>query len=114
MVCSNALERSSSCSFLCDIAEPVAGQSTVIAQLDDDRYAFFRGTTDLLPHTGKKSPPAQSTPQLKTEGGKQAGKGYLLDQLRQDNEVNSMRQQELLRNNYYNHPNRGVKANAAY
>lgn len=98
------------------VAEPVAGNSTVIAQVDDDRYAFFRGTTDLLPQTRQPAKQNQPAQQAKPSSGQsqQQGKGYLLDQLRQDNDGNSLRQQELLRNNYYNNRNSGVKVKEAY
>jgi hypothetical protein len=98
-------------------AEPVKGKSTVIAQADDDRYAFFRGTTDLLPQAdaqkaseGKPSSRAAS----KGEEDRKAGNEYLLEQLRSDNNDKIRAQQQNLRDNIYNNRNSGVKAKAAF
>lgn len=100
-------------------AEPVAGQSTVIAQADDDRYAFFRGTIDLLPQAmavEDQRAAGASKPQAgKESAGQKVGNEYLLEQLRLDNGGNIRLQQQQLRDNYYHNPNSGgVKAKAAF
>ncbi|MGC3970778.1 MAG: tetratricopeptide repeat protein [Pirellulales bacterium] len=93
-------------------AEPVAGRSTVIAQADGQRYAFYRGDRDLLPQptSGPQGQPVQSS----TPSTPAAQNEYLLQELNNDNGVIQRQQIDNLRNNYFNNRNKGVKAKAAY
>ncbi|MGC4005430.1 MAG: alpha-2-macroglobulin family protein [Pirellulales bacterium] len=98
------------------IADGVKGTSTVIAQADDGRYAFFRGTRELGPPPAPaNAPPAQSP-------GKDAGKendlkeqkeGELLQELQRGNKALQLRQRGVLDNNYKMN-NDGVKAKSAF
>ncbi len=101
-------------------AEPISGRSTVIAQVDDQQYAFFRGDADLLP--AADAAPRQAVqlnaPQAggRTEAAKQStlGKEYLLQEVLRSNGTLQLQQQDNLRNNYFKKDNRGVKAKDAF
>jgi TolA-binding protein len=97
-------------------AEPVAGRSTVIAQVDGQRYAFYRGEADLLPQANAGQDGAQQQPGQ--AGNRPAGQteanDYLLQELNTGNSLLQRQQMDNLRDNYYNNRNKGVKAKAAY
>jgi uncharacterized protein YfaS (alpha-2-macroglobulin family)/TolA-binding protein len=97
--------------------EPVAGNTTVIAQADSDRYAFYRGKVDLLPGpVAATSPAAPPAPQVQQDAGakQQSGKDYLLQELRIDNRRNQELRQNDLQNKFYRNDNKGVKARDAF
>ncbi|MBA4019242.1 MAG: hypothetical protein C0483_18910 [Pirellula sp.] len=93
-------------------AEPISGRATVIAQSTDNRYAFYRGETDLLPQPAANAP--QQANQPSTTPAQQGSQSeYLLQELNISNGLNQRQQIDNLRDNYYNNRARGVKAKAA-
>jgi uncharacterized protein YfaS (alpha-2-macroglobulin family)/tetratricopeptide (TPR) repeat protein len=104
------------------IADGIKGKSTVIAQADDGRYAFFRGTDELgppEPAANQPAAPQSKTPSPSNKGGMgdgsvQEGKdGVLIEQLQRGNKMLQQKQQEMLDNNYKNN-NEGVRARSAF
>jgi hypothetical protein len=98
------------------VAEGIQGKSTVIAQVDDSRYAFFRGQTELGPPPAPaNAPPSQepAAPQAKT-GKSLSNEAQLLEQLEGGNRAIQQRQNEWLDNNYKMPANSGVKAQSAF
>jgi alpha-2-macroglobulin len=66
------------------VAQGVPGTSTVIAETDAGRYAFFRGTTELGPPP-EPAKPANTAPQAeKPQSGNRPGNG-LLDNVQSGN-----------------------------
>ncbi|MEX2141126.1 MAG: MG2 domain-containing protein [Pirellulales bacterium] len=98
------------------VAEGIQGKSTVIAQVDDSRYAFFRGQTELGPQPAPNAPaaePAQAPPG-EGRGKSLSNETQLLEQLQGGNREIQRRQNELLDNNYKMPSNSGVKAQSAF
>ena len=104
------------------IADGIKGKSTVIAQADDGRYAFFRGTSELgpPPEATPAAPmpeskmPAQKSGKGDNKTGEDNGKdGVLIEQLQRGNKMLQQKQQEMLDNNYKNN-NEGVRAKSAF
>lgn len=98
-------------------AEPVNGRTTVIAQLDAQRYAFYRGEVELLPvPAAAETTPQSSTPRrdVQDRDSLQSGKEYLLQELIRGNSSIQLQQQNNLRDNYFKKDNRGVKAKDAF
>ncbi len=99
------------------VAQGLKGTSTVIAETDTSRYAFFRGETELGPAVPK---PAAAAP-----GGGQAGAGsgtaqapadgqhQLLQNIEQGNSAIQRDNGDKLQN-IYKQDNKGVKAKEAY
>jgi hypothetical protein len=95
------------------VAEGIQGKSTVIAQVDDDRYAFFRGQTELGPPV-PSAPVAADAPMPEAKGKFRSNEKQLLEQLEGGNREIQQRQQLWLDNNYKMPANSGVKAQSAF
>jgi hypothetical protein len=84
------------------VADGIQGTAMVIAQADQGRYAFYRGTRDLGPPPVQPNAPAAQTadPQAKpaTKGGKEA----LLEDLQLQNSSIQLEQQQQLKGVYDN------------
>jgi hypothetical protein len=95
-------------------AQSIHGTSTVIAQADGNRYAFFRGRTELGPPPPASQPaattPADSAPAKPGEGRD----GELLKELQMQNGILQQEQRLNLDNNYYQKNNKGVPVKAAF
>ena len=99
------------------VGDNLAGTSTVIAQADGGRYAFFRGKQELGPP--QQTPPAANAPAANAGTEKSAGAEQgkptelLLEQLQRSNGDIQMRNNTILDNNY-NQQNKGVRAKEAF
>jgi len=96
------------------VAQSIQGTSTVIAQADGDRYAFFRGTIALGPPPPPPAPataPAQPKP---ADGKPEAKEDDLLRGLQEGNSIIQQQQGENLKNNFYQQNKAGVKAKDAF
>jgi tetratricopeptide (TPR) repeat protein len=99
------------------VAEGIQGKSTVIAQVEDDRYAFFRGQTELGPPPTPNAPAtAGAAPAAQPPGESKAlsNERVLLEQLQGGNREIQQRQNDWLDNNYKMPTNSGVKAQSAF
>jgi tetratricopeptide (TPR) repeat protein len=99
------------------VAEGIQGKSTVIAQVEDDRYAFFRGQTELGPQPAPNAPAtAGAAPAAYPPGESKAlsNERILLEQLQGGNREIQQRQNDLLDKNYKMPSNSGVKAQSAF
>lgn len=100
------------------VGDNLAGTSTVIAQADGGRYAFFRGKQELGPPPQQvpaaANAPAATPPTEKSAGAEQ-GKPteLLLEQLQRSNGDIQMRNNTILDNNY-KQQNKGVRAKEAF
>jgi len=105
------------------VADGIQGTSTVIAQAEPSRYAFFRGQAELGP-APKPAPPSQSTPQQKpgqAAPAKPAEKKMprasleqdLLEGLQKANTMIQGKQVEQLKS-MYKSKQKGVKAQKAF
>jgi tetratricopeptide (TPR) repeat protein len=93
------------------VADTIQGTSTVIAQAEGDRYAFFRGKTDLGPKPQPNQAPAADAKEPAAAPAK--GGEDLLEDLQQGNR----RLQDIQNKNIdelYKQQNKGVKAEAAF
>ncbi|HUY89785.1 MAG TPA: tetratricopeptide repeat protein [Pirellulales bacterium] len=95
------------------VADAIQGSSTVIAQAEHNRYAFFRGETQL-------GPPPQEAPAAEEKAEKPAaapadagGERQLLEGLQIGNGA-ILQQQELNLKNLYQQNRKGVQAKEAY
>jgi hypothetical protein len=95
------------------VAEGVQGKSTVIAQVDDTRYAFFRGQTELGPPPAAPNAPAEQAP-AQAKGKSLSNEKQLLEQLEGGNREIQQQQKLWLDNNYITPPSGGVKAQSAF
>jgi uncharacterized protein YfaS (alpha-2-macroglobulin family)/TolA-binding protein len=94
-------------------AQSIQGTSTVIAQADGNRYAFFRGRTELGPPPAAQ--PAAGKPADPTAPKSGEGKdGELLKELQMQNGILQQEQRMNLDNNYYQKNNKGVPVKAAF
>jgi hypothetical protein len=97
------------------VADAIAGTSTVIAQVDERRYAFFRGKLEL----GPPPVPAAATPNApakepaQQQAGQQDAERELLEGLRSGNSSIIKEQQQNLKQLYDNKPG-GVEVQKAY
>jgi hypothetical protein len=94
------------------VADAIQGVSTVIAQAAGDRYAFFRGQTEL----GPPPAPAQQEAMPSDAPAMQpapAGKAQLLDALQQSNEEIQQEQQRQLQH-LYEQKKEGVMPSEAF
>jgi tetratricopeptide (TPR) repeat protein len=96
------------------VAEGIQGKSTVIAQVDDSRYAFFRGQAELGPPPAAPNAPAQQPAEPAAAGKPLSNEKALLEQLQGGNRDIQLRQNELLDRNYKAPSNSGVKAQSAF
>jgi alpha-2-macroglobulin len=102
------------------VGDNLTGTSTVIAQADGGRYAFFRGTQELGPPP-QHIPPAANAPAQTAPAGAEKSAGaeqgkpteLLLEQLQRSNGDIQMRNNTILDNNY-KQLNKGVKAKEAF
>ncbi|HJS07912.1 MAG TPA: MG2 domain-containing protein, partial [Pirellulales bacterium] len=79
------------------VAEGIQGKSTVIAQVEDDRYAFFRGQTELGPPQAPNAPAtAGAAPAAQPPGESKAlsNERILLEQLQGGNREIQQRQND--------------------
>ena len=101
------------------VGDNLAGTSTVIAQADGGRYAFFRGKQELgppqQPPQAANSPAAFPPAGTEKSAGAEQGKPteLLLEQLQRSNGDIQMRNNTILDNNY-KQQNKGVKAKEAF
>jgi len=86
------------------VADGIRGKTTVIAQLDRNQYAFFRGET----HLGPQPQPGQSSPAEPSADAdmQMDSKTQLLEGLKGGNYKIQQEQQEKLQE-LYNNPNQG-------
>jgi uncharacterized protein YfaS (alpha-2-macroglobulin family)/tetratricopeptide (TPR) repeat protein len=95
------------------VADGIAGTSTVIAQIDARRYAFFRGKTELGPPPAQ-APAAVNAPAPSAKPGQQGqGQVDLIEGNRILNESIIREQRDNLRQNYQRNKG-GVDAKDAY
>jgi uncharacterized protein YfaS (alpha-2-macroglobulin family)/TolA-binding protein len=94
------------------VADGIQGTSTVIAQVDERRYAFYRGKVELGPPAPVPNAPA-APPGESAAPGKKDAEGELLDGLRQGNEMIIKEQQQNLKQFYEQAPS-GVEVQKAY
>jgi uncharacterized protein YfaS (alpha-2-macroglobulin family)/TolA-binding protein len=95
------------------VADGIVGRSTVIAQADGDRYAFFRGEVDLGP-VPQANEPAQQQMEMPSDAAPQSyGKDALLQQLQLDNDAIIQEQNMNLQKLYQETPS-GVQVQEAY
>lgn len=96
------------------VADGITGQSTVIAQLDNNRYAFHRGATWLgQPQT---QAPVQQQVDAVQEQAPQEGKsleGQLLQNVYESNSSIQSGQNERFYKNFYQQNRKGVQAGEA-
>ena len=105
------------------VADGVRGKSTVIAETDSGRYAFYRGQTELGPAPEPAKPADQAPPGDKSGEGKAAGPGQqgnrqqdnngLLDNIQLGNGKIQQENSDSL-NRIYQQNKGGVKAKDAY
>ena len=101
------------------VGDNLTGTSTVIAQADGGRYAFFRGTQELGPppqQAPTANAPAQAAPAgTEKSAGAEQGKPteLLLEQLQRSNGDIQQRNNTILDNNY-KQLNKGVRAKEAF
>jgi len=93
------------------VADRVLGTSTVIAQADASRYAFFRGQTDLVPEVAVPAAPAEKP--AEAAAPEPSVDMQLLEGLQQTNKANQAIQVEQLQQ-MYQAPKAGVKAEKAF
>lgn len=95
------------------VADAIQGTSTVIAQLQEDQYAFHRGTQYLgAPPAPAEEPDApKEAPSAK---GKPGGKAELLEQLRKGNEEIQQEQTKQLQDLYDNTIEGGAAAGGVF
>jgi len=100
------------------VADGIRGNSTVIAQLEPTRYAFFRGQTNLTTEEERKAA-EKAAPKSSTKGGKgmaspaQSLEDSLLENVKGRNFDAQGKQQQQLKELYEN-PNKGVEAQKAF
>jgi hypothetical protein len=92
------------------VADDIKGSTTVIAQADSDRYAFYRGETQLGPAPPEAGRSAAEAPSESKPGGQPAD---LLENLKGSNSM-LQQEQKLQLENLYQQDNRGVKAKTAF
>lgn len=95
-------------------AQSIQGTSTVIAQADGNRYAFFRGHTELGPPPAQPSQPAAGKPADSAPKSGEGKEGDLLKELQMQNGILQQEQRFNLDNNYYQKNNKGVEVKAAF
>ena len=96
------------------VADGIRGATTVIAQADAARYAFYRGSVDLVPAPPVAKTPATAQPSQPGKDGKPASlEDSLLENVKGFNKALQEVQVEQLKRNYQN-VEEGVKAKAAF
>lgn len=93
------------------VADGITGQSTVIARLENNRYAFHRGQTWLGQQPQEQAPAQRAAePAAGAAQSKQQIEGQLLDQLYLNNSAIQSGQNQLFDKNYYQQNRKGVQA----
>jgi hypothetical protein len=96
------------------VADAIQGSSTVIAQAEHNRYAFFRGETQLGPAAQEPIPqPAEAKAEAAPAPADAGGERQLLESLQMGNST-ILQQQELNLKNLYQQRRKGVQAKEAY
>jgi uncharacterized protein YfaS (alpha-2-macroglobulin family)/tetratricopeptide (TPR) repeat protein len=95
------------------IADGIQGTSTVIAQADPTLYAFFRGTTELVPQPAAGKPAAAEQGKEPAAAPPAKAKADLLEGLQRANTVLQQKQVELLQETYQS-DDEGVEAQEAF
>ncbi|HEX7449417.1 MAG TPA: tetratricopeptide repeat protein [Pirellulales bacterium] len=94
------------------VAQSIQGTATVIAEGDNNRYAFFRGHTELGPPPAQANQPAATPPAAAAEKPASDAE-QLLEGLQQSNRV-IQRLQDENRRGIYRQERKGVKAKEAF
>jgi alpha-2-macroglobulin len=94
------------------VADGVQGTTTVIAEEGNNRYAFFRGHTELGPQPPAASAPPAQPPAPQAKPGADDSE-HLLRQLQESNEMILRSQGENLKNIYQQNP-QGVQLKEAF
>ncbi|MCH8923828.1 MAG: hypothetical protein IIA67_11865, partial [Planctomycetes bacterium] len=92
------------------VADAIRGTTTVIAQVNQSRYAFFRGKTHLGPRPVPAANARPSPPSKKPSGSKE---DKLLEGLQRDNRRLQSEQQKQLEG-LYKKDAKGVEAEKAF
>jgi alpha-2-macroglobulin len=95
------------------VADGIAGTSTVIAQVDERRYAFYRGKVEL----GPAVPAPVAQPAAGGEGKPQAGQRKLEDDLLEGNNqlnIRNIEQQQKNLKQIYEKNKKGVQVQEAF
>lgn len=95
------------------IADGIVGTSTVIAQVDERRYAFYRGKVELGPPPAPATPPPAAKEPAQQPASAKDAEGELLEGLRSGNQMIIQEQQQNLKQLYENKPS-GVEVQKAY
>lgn len=95
------------------VADAIQGSSTVIAQAEHNRYAFFRGETQLGPAPQQEAAPQPAEAKSEAPPADAGGERQLLESLQMGNSV-ILQQQELNLKNLYQQNRKGVQAKEAY
>ncbi len=93
------------------VADGITGQSTVIARLENNRYAFHRGQTWLGQQPQEQAPAQQAAEPVNGEvQNKQQIEGQLLDQLYLNNSMIQSGQNQRFDEHFYKQNRKGVQA----
>jgi hypothetical protein len=101
------------------VADGIKGNSTVIAQVEPSRYAFFRGQTNLTTEEERKKEAEKADAKRASKSGKAAAspavslEDNLLENVKGYNKARQMKQVEQLQEMYKN-VDEGVKAQKAF
>ncbi len=95
------------------VAQSIQGTATVIAEGENNRYAFFRGQTELGPPAARANQPAGAAPAPAAAEKPASDAEQLLEGLQQSNSVIQQQQGEN-RRGIYRQERKGVKAKEAF
>ncbi len=90
------------------VADKINGQTTVIAQAEGGRYAFFRGTTHLGPMPAQQQGQAAAQMDESEAAPNASGKGALLKNLQESNMKIQVEQQDQLQDLFDNDVESGI------
>lgn len=97
------------------VADTIQGQVTVIAQLGESRYAFYRGTNWVGPQPTTAGVPGQvAEPGNATPADANSSQGQLLDNLNRFNNSIQLEQNQRFDKNFYQQNRKGVTVQEAY
>ena len=95
------------------VSDGIRGRSTVIAQAEGSRYAFFRGISELGPPPAPEGKPAAAQPAARVNAPANAADAQLLEGLQEMNLKFQGKQVDQLQQMYKNEQ-KGVEAQKAY